>query len=108
MSFEISGANISKNNIRWEALAFLGLILIDLSQTIELTKNVDGNILEIILAFLDKKLRVFSSGLLHGWTFYLRLACISSTLQICTSAAFVWRHLSLSNSLHMFVYNTSR
>ena len=46
MFFEMWGANISKNNKRG-ALAFLGLILIDLLRIIEFTKNVEGNILEI-------------------------------------------------------------
>ena len=56
MFFEIWGANISKNNIRGEvALAFLGLIFIALLRNIDFTKNVDGNILEIILLLFWKK-----------------------------------------------------
>ena len=53
MFFEIWGANISKNNKRG-ALAFLGLILIDLLRNIEFTKNVEGNILEIVNLEIQK------------------------------------------------------
>ena len=57
---KFKGANISKNNIRGEvALAFLGLIFIDLLRNIDFTKNVDGNILEIILGFFEKKNEYF-------------------------------------------------
>ena len=53
MFFEMWGANISKNNKRG-ALAFLGLILIDLLRNIEFTKNVDGTILEIVNLKIQK------------------------------------------------------
>lgn len=53
------GANISKNNKRG-ALAFLGLILIDLLRNIEFTKNVEGNILKIVDSRNSKKFYVFS------------------------------------------------
>ena len=53
MFFEIWGANISKNNKRGD-LAFLGLILIDLLRNIEFTKNVEGNILEIVNLEIQK------------------------------------------------------
>ena len=56
MNFEIWGANISKNNIRGNvALAFLGLIFIDLLRNIDFTKNVDCNILD----FFEKNMSIF-------------------------------------------------
>ena len=101
ISFDIFGANISKNSIRLceVSLAFLRLILIDRLRTTELTKNVDGNILVIFLNFLVKK-RLNISGFVQFLEIDLylvwSLACISSTFKVCTSAAFVCRLLSLS------------
>ena len=76
MFFEMWGANISKNNKRG-ALAFLGLILIDLLRIIEFTKNVEGNILEISFFFrwLHKfsRAKIFIANIVHIWFFLARI-----------------------------------
>ena len=60
---------------------------------------VTGRMIVAIMCSVPVQYMAETIQLASLWT----LMNLVHTLEICTSASFVWRHLSISNSLHKFV-----